>query len=222
MEIIPFTSERGCLSYVLIDEQSRESALIDPSVEVDLEEYLTVLTERGANLRYIIETHTHADHISSAPEIQKATNAELVRHALAPSPKKDIAVSGGEVLSLGNTDLEIIATPGHTNESISVYADEAVFTGDTLLIGGTGRTDFQLGDSKALFTSLHDELMQLPDETEVYPAHDYKGRIASSIEVEKKTNPRLTIPRESFIRTMDEHHPELPELFKEAIEANSR
>ncbi len=221
MEITPFKSERGCLSYLLMDEGTHEAALIDPSVEVAQEEYLSAIKDNGAKLLFIIETHTHADHISSTPELQKVTSAKIVRHALAPSVKKDIAVTGGEVLSLGNTDIEIIATPGHTNESISVYADGAVFTGDTLLIGGTGRTDFQLGDSKALYSSLHDELARLPDDTEVYPAHDYKGRVASSIEVEKESNPRLQLSREDFIKTMDEHHPELPELFEESIAANS-
>lgn len=222
MEIIPFKSERGCLSYLLVDEVTREAALIDPSIEVAEEEYLSTIKDNGLTLRYVIETHTHADHISSTPQIQAATEAKLIRHVLAPSPKKDIPVSGGEVFELGETSLEIIATPGHTNESISVYADGAVFTGDALLIGGTGRTDFQLGNSKDLYASLHDELTQLPDDTEVYPSHDYKGRVASSIEVERDTNPRLALSREDFITTMDAHHPELPELFEESIEANSK
>ena len=187
-----------------------------------LEEYLATLQKYEAKLCYIIETHTHADHISSAPALRSATDAKVVRHTLAPSSLRDIAVTGGEVLALGSETLTILATPGHTNESITVQTDTAVFTGDALLIGGTGRTDFQLGDSEALYVSLHDTLGKLSDDTLVYPAHDYKGRESSTLGDEKRTNPRLALSREDFVAAMNAHHPPEPELFTEALEVNSR
>lgn len=221
MDTHVFHSARGCLSYLVVDSDTREAALIDPSTEISLETYLSACTEHKVRLRYVIETHTHADHISSAPLLRAATSAKLVRHERAPSELKDIAVVGGEQLPLGSQYLEIVATPGHTNESISIVADGMVFTGDALLIGGTGRTDFQLGDSEALYHSLHDRLATLPDDTVVYPAHDYKGRTSSTIGVEKNGNPRFLLSEEVFISTMNEHHPPVPELFEESIAANS-
>ncbi|MHB0865336.1 MAG: MBL fold metallo-hydrolase [Minisyncoccota bacterium] len=222
MEILPFHATRGCLSYLIIDESSREAALIDPSTEIEAQTYLSTLEERGATLRYLIETHTHADHISSAPELARATGAKLVRHSNAPSRRKDIAVAGGEELPLGTNMLHVLATPGHTDESISIVADTAVFTGDALLIGSTGRTDFQLGSSEALYASLHETLGSLPEETVVYPAHDYKNRTASTIGEEKRSNARFALTRDAFIETLDAHHPPAPDLFVEAIAENSR
>lgn len=222
MKIIIFHSPRGCLSYLVLDEASHDAMLIDPSIEISTNTYLTALKEQGARLRYLIETHTHADHVSSSPELRQATGALVVRHAQAPSKIKDIAVTGGEQLTLGENTLHIIETAGHTNESISVYTGTDVFTGDALLIDATGRTDFQLGDSEALYHSLHESLGTLPDETVVYPAHDYKGRTSSTIGKEKSENPRFKLSREEFIATMNGHHPPKPELFEASIEANSR
>lgn len=221
MKTIPFSSPRGCLSYLLIDEESKKAVLVDPSQEIAIDTYLGALTDAVATLAYIIETHTHADHLSAASELMERTGAKMVRHANAPSAKNDMPVTGDETIPLGSTELHIIATPGHTNESISVLANGTLFTGDALLIGGTGRTDFQLGDSASLYDSLHGSLAALPDETIVYPAHDYKGRVSSTIGEEKKTNPRLLLNREEFVTTMDAHHPQLPELFEESIAANS-
>lgn len=221
MTIYPFHSSRGCLSYLLLDEATKEAALVDPSEEIAQEDYLNALKERGASLHYIVETHTHADHVSLAPALKVATGAQVVRHALAPSKLNDMPVQGGERITLGSTELRILATPGHTNESISLLVDGAVFTGDALLIGGTGRTDFQLGDSEALYVSLHDALGQLPDSTTVYPAHDYKGRTHSTIGEERAHNPRFLLPRDEFVEALDAHHPPLPELFEQSIARNS-
>ena len=222
MKTIPFHSERGCLSYLLVNPSAREAALIDPSEEIALDTYLAAIAENEAKLLYIIETHTHADHISSAQALAEKTGAHIVRHKAAPSPRKDQAVEGGEKLSLGDETLEIIATPGHTNESISIRTPDAVFTGDALLIGGTGRTDFQLGDSEALYSSLHEKLGALPDETIVYPGHNYKGQVSSTIGEEKQHNARLALDHDAFIETMEAHHPPAPELFEQSITANSK
>lgn len=222
MEILPFHSTRGCLSFLVIDHESHKAALIDPTEEIPDATYLSTLSEHGARLEYLIETHTHADHISSAPRLRELTGAQIMRHLHAPSKQKDTTLVGGESLSLGSVSLEILATPGHTDESISIVVPGAVFTGDALLIGGTGRTDFQAGSSEALYESLHMALAVLPDDTVVYPAHDYKGRTSSTLGQERLTNPRLTLSREAFIETMNAHHPSTPELFTVAIERNSQ
>lgn len=222
LQTIPFHSERGCLSYLILNTESKEAALIDPSEEVGTETYLDILAKHEAKLLYLIETHTHADHISATPELKDKTGARIVRHALAPSSAKDVAVSGSETLLLGETPITVLATPGHTNESISLYIDGAVFTGDALLIGGSGRTDFQLGDSGALYESLHSVIGVLPDEITVYPGHDYHGRTSTTLESEKQTNPRYQLSREEFVTTMDAHHPPMPELFEASIAANSK
>lgn len=222
MEVLPFHSIRGCLSYLVIDPVSLEALLIDPSEEIKYEEYLSALTTHGAHLKYIIETHTHADHISSTPRLRELTGARIARHKLAPSAQNDIPLGDNELLPLGALSLTVLATPGHTDESISLVIPGAVFTGDALLIGGTGRTDFQAGSSGALYESLHTALAILPDDTIVYPAHDYRGRTSSTLGEERLTNPRLILSREAFVEAMDTHHPPVPELFETAIAQNSK
>lgn len=217
-----FHSARGCLSYITYDPLSKEAALIDPSLEIREETYLDYIHTHGLTLTYIIETHTHADHVSVARELRAATGARIVRHAHAPSPTKDLIVNGGETLLLGSEELHILNTPGHTNESISVYNGHEVFTGDTLLIGGTGRTDFQIGDSGALHHSLHTVIENLPTDTIVRPGHDYRGKNQTLLEDELHTNPRLLMCESEFVHTMDNHHPPKPELFEHAITENSR
>ncbi len=217
-----FRSKRGCLSYILFDEQSKEAIIIDPSEEVPTDEYLKYINDNNLKVKYIFETHTHADHISSSKELKEKTKAKIVMHKNSPSKRKDIEVDDDYFIELGNTKIKIMHTPGHTNESISLYVNGAVFTGDALLIEGTGRTDFQLGDSIDLHNTLWGKLMILPDDTKVYPAHDYKNREYSTIKHEKENNPRLQLSKEEFIKTMDSHHPEKPELFDQAIEKNSQ
>lgn len=219
--IIPFHSPRGCLSYLVADPASREALLIDPSEEVPTEQYLERISKEGYKLLYILETHTHADHISSANEIRASTGAIIARHYKAPSSQKDRALHGEDVLALGETNVSIIETPGHTDESISISVPGAIFTGDVLLIGTTGRTDFQLGSSSDEYKSLWEKILSLPDDTVVYPAHDYQGRTHTTIKDERLQNPRLKLTREEFVATMDEQHPPLPDLFKEAIAKNS-
>jgi glyoxylase-like metal-dependent hydrolase (beta-lactamase superfamily II) len=217
-----FHSSRGCLSYVTYDQKSAEAALIDPSTEIGTETYLDFLKENGLLLKYVIETHTHADHISVAKEMKRATGAGIVRHQLAPSPAKDVSVVGNESLTLGDEAIRVLATPGHTNESIALFNGSEVFTGDALLIGGTGRTDFQLGDSRALYQSLHYAIENLPAETLVRPGHDYKGRNQAVLSDELHKNPRMMMGESEFVQFMDAHHPPKPELFDQAIGENSQ
>ncbi len=217
-----FHSARGCLSYITYEPVSKQAVLIDPSVEIGCDVYQSFLQENGLTLKYIIETHTHADHISLAKEMRVATGASLVRHGLAPSATKDITVSGGEELLLGKEKLKVLGTPGHTNESVSLYNGSEVFTGDTLLIGGTGRTDFQIGNSQSLYQSLHFVIARLPGETIVRPGHNYNGRTQVLLQDELKLNPRMLLSESDFIVAMNAHHPQKPELFDEAILKNSQ
>lgn len=217
-----FHSARGCLSYILHDPITKEAAIIDSSEEIGLETYIEFLNENSLLLKYIIETHTHADHVSVAKELRTITSAQVVRHTYAPSPTKDIAVVGNEELLLGKKVIRILYTPGHTNESISLYNGKEVFTGDTLLIGGTGRTDFQIGDSSSLHQSLHITLEDLPLDTLIRPGHDYKGRNQTMLGDEFHTNPRIMMCESEFIHTMDNYTPQKPELFDHAIAENSQ
>lgn len=221
MQTQHFHSPRGCLSYITYNPDTKEAVLIDPSKEIGQDTYFNFLYKHGLRLTYIIETHTHADHISIAKDIRSATDAPIVRHKLAPSPLKDIPVEGGRELTLGTAVIKILATPGHTNESISLYNGHEVFTGDALLIGGTGRTDFQVGDSRTLYHSIHDVLGNLPPGTLLRPGHDYHGRAQAVLGEELAVNPRTVLSEDEFIHTMDAHHPPKPDLFEEAIRKNS-
>lgn len=221
LSITPFHSSRGCLSYLVADEESKIAALIDPSQEIDTEKYLTALREQGLSLHYILETHTHADHISSAQDIKGATGAKIGMHHRSPSTHKDLTLVEETEIKLGSATLRVLETPGHTDESVSFLGDNFICTGDALLIGATGRTDFQRGDSAGLYDTLWGKLMMLPDNTIVYPAHDYKGRTQTTIRDERMTNPRLSWSKDEFITTMKNYHSEKPELFEVAIARNS-
>ena len=215
-----FRSPRGCLSYIVSDTKTKEALIIDPSVEIDMEEYSNFLIDNELILRFIIETHTHADHISSARELREQINAQILQYERAPTGRKDKALTEGDFW-LGETKVTVLYTPGHTDDSISLSIDESVFIGDALLIGGTGRTDFQNGSSAALYKSICEKLMTFDDSTKVYPAHNYKGQINSTIGDERAHNPRLALGEEEFIKIMDAHHPPKPDLFEEAIAKNS-
>jgi sulfur dioxygenase len=217
-----FHSARGCLSYITYDPDTGHAALIDPSQEIGEDVYLDFIKSNRLSLSYIIETHTHADHISIAAAMRSRTGAAVVRHALASSSRKDISVHGNETLPVGSATLRVLNTPGHTNESITLYNGSEIFTGDALLIGGTGRTDFQLGDSSALYHSLHSVIEALPYESLVRPGHDYAGRNRAVLGDELHTNPRVLMCESEFIHTMDSYHPPKPELFDQAISENSQ
>jgi len=220
-KIQQFRSPRGCLSYIVSDKKTKDTLIIDPTVEVDIEKYINYLKDNGLILRFIIETHTHADHISSEKALRARTNAQILRHELAPTGRKDKALTEGD-FRLGDTKVTILHTPGHTDDSVSLSIDGSVFTGDTLLIGGIGRTDFQNGSSDALYKSIWEKLMALGDSTKVYPAHNYKGDIASTIGDERANNPRLALSRDEFVAAMDAYHPPKPDLFDTAVAENSK
>ncbi|MGA2951879.1 MAG: MBL fold metallo-hydrolase, partial [Caulobacteraceae bacterium] len=180
----------GCRSYLVGCEASCAAALIDPELSL-IDRYIGEVGRRGLRVRYVIDTHTHADHFSAGRELARQLGAALVMNRLSPAPFADIRLDDGCMLIVGDLRLKALHTPGHTRDSMCLVMDDRVFTGDTLLIGATGRTDLPTGDPHALYESLFDKLLKLPAETLVFPAHEYKGRDHTTIGAEIADNPRL-------------------------------
>jgi len=208
-------------TYLLVDPQTQLGVLIDP-VREQMERDLSLIRELGVELLYVLETHVHADHVTSAGMIRQQTEARIVYSAAAEVKAIDVAVNDGDAIEFGNFSIRAITTPGHTSGCVSYYVDGMVFTGDALLIHGCGRTDFQQGNAATLYHSVTQKLFTLPDDTIVYPAHDYKGRTASSIGEEKRWNPRLGNDRSEaeFIEIMADLNLDLPKKINEAVPAN--
>lgn len=184
-----FDQETCTFSYLLIDEASRQAALIDP-VREQLERDSKLLNELGVELCYVLETHVHADHVTSAGVLSERTGATTAASALGAECVQQ-RLREGDCIRLGQTPIFVLETPGHTRDSLSFYTPGHVFTGDALFVRGTGRTDFQSGDAGALYDSITRKLFALPDETVVWPGHDYRGHAHSTIAEEKQHNPRL-------------------------------
>lgn len=182
----------GCLSYLLGCERTHVGALVDPEISL-LERYLGEANGAGLHLEYVIDTHTHADHFSATHTLARRLSLPAVMHRATSVSGVDICVDDGEMLLVGDLRLRVIHTPGHTNDSMCLAANDRVFTGDTLLIGATGRTDLPTGDPAALHASLFEKVLALDDQLEVFPAHDYKGRSSTTIGAERVGNPRLQL-----------------------------
>jgi glyoxylase-like metal-dependent hydrolase (beta-lactamase superfamily II) len=216
-----FDAESSTYTYLLWDEQTREAALID-TVDSQIERDLQLVEELGLNLKYTLETHIHADHITASGKIRERLGTQAVVHRNSQSDCADILVSEGDSIRLGSQAVDILETPGHTDTCISYHIDGAVFTGDALLIRGCGRTDFQAGDADQLYDSIHKKLFSLPDNTIVYPAHDYRGFRHSTIGEEKAHNPRLgnDQPRQAFVDIMNALELDPPGKIAEAVPGN--
>ena len=185
-----FDYETWTYTYLLADEQSREAVLID-TVKEQVERDLRFLNELNLKLKYILETHIHADHITGAHDLREKTGAKVAVCCVAKANGLDIELKDGDVLGFGRYKIQCVSTPGHTNTCMSYYVDGKVFTGDTLFVRDVGRTDFQEGSPELMFKSITEKLFKLPDETQVYPAHDYKGQSVSTIGEEKAWNSKL-------------------------------
>ena len=187
-----FDRESSTYTYLLADEETREAVLIDP-VREQVERDIELLEELDLRLVYSLETHVHADHVTSSGLLRQRLGSETVLSAAAGAGCPDILIEDGQTLRVGSIEIEARHTPGHTNGDVSYYVPSAemVFTGDTMLIRGCGRTDFQQGDAARLYRSVHEKIFTLPDDTALYPGHDYKGRTVSSVGEEKKLNARL-------------------------------
>jgi sulfur dioxygenase len=209
-----------CKTYLVGCESTKAAALIDPLKE-HTDRYAAVLAYHGLKLDLIIDTHTHADHRSGTFELKELLGGRVVMHRRAPAPRVDTHVDQGDHLSVGKLNLQVLYTPGHTPDGISLCADDRVFTGDTLMIGGTGRTDFAGGDAGAQYDSIVNRLFALPDQTLVFPAHDYRGHTCSTIGAEKSTNPRLVgRSRADYIHLMNNLGLPLPDKIQEALQPN--
>jgi glyoxylase-like metal-dependent hydrolase (beta-lactamase superfamily II) len=207
----------GCQSYLLGCDDTRSAVLIDPHLN-QIDRYHGLAAGRGLRIRYVLDTHTHADHFSAAKELGKALGAQVVMNRLSPAPFADFRLDDGEILKVGNMRLRALHTPGHTRDSMCVLAQDRIFTGDTLLIGGTGRTDLPTGDPDALYDSLFGIVLQQDPALKVYPAHDYKGRSHSTIAAEMADNPRLRKrERADFIDMMTHLNLDAPTHLTEAL-----
>lgn len=211
----------GCQSYLVGCERTLAGVLIDPEI-TQADRYQALAAKHGLHIRYIVDTHTHADHFSAAKPLAKILGAPVVMHRDSPAPYADLRLDDGDMLIVGDIRIRALHTPGHTRDSMSLYAGDRVFTGDTLLIGGTGRSDLPTGDPDQLYDSLFEKLLTLPPETLVFPAHDYKGRQSSTIGDEIATNPRLQkTSRADFIEMMTHLNLSAPTHLTEALRTNS-
>ena len=210
----------GCQSYLVGCEARDAAVLIDPELS-RIDHYRGLLAQHGLTAKYVVDTHTHADHFSASRELGKALGAPVVMHRLAPAPYADLRLDDGDMLIVGDLRLRALHTPGHTRDSMSLVMDDRVFTGDALLIGGTGRTDLPTGDPHELYESLFQGLLKLPPETMVFPAHDYKGRSHSTIGAEIAENPRLQkTDRAEFVAMMQSLDLSAPTHLTEALRTN--
>jgi sulfur dioxygenase len=209
-----------CKTYLIACDKHNEAVLIDP-VQENIERYLAVLAYHGLKLIYVIDTHTHADHRSACKVLSELTDAKIVMHRLAPHPLVDVHVEEGDELKVGNIVMQVLYTPGHTPDGIALVLNDRVLTGDTLMIKGTGRTDFAGGNPAEEYDSIIEKLFTLPDETLVFPAHDYRGNTQSTIGEEKNMNPRVAGKnREQFIDIMENLGLPLPDNIQEVLQLN--
>jgi glyoxylase-like metal-dependent hydrolase (beta-lactamase superfamily II)/rhodanese-related sulfurtransferase len=210
----------GCLSYLVGCGDSHSAILIDPHLS-QIDTYLGFAARDGVRIRYVLDTHTHADHFSAAKELGRQLGVPVVASKLSPAPYADFRLDDGEMLRVGNMRLRALHTPGHTRDSMCILAEDRIFTGDTLLIGGTGRTDLPTGDPDQLYDSLFGRVLKLDPALLVFPAHDYKGRKHSTIGDELAANPRLQKrDRAEFIAMMKELNLAAPTHLTEALRTN--
>lgn len=210
----------GCQSYLVGCEQSCAAAVIDPEVS-QIDRYLALAARDGLRIHFVIDTHTHADHFSAARQLARQLGVPSVMHRTSAAPQVDMRVDDGEMFALGRLRLQVLHTPGHTSDSMCLTVEDRIFTGDTLLIGGTGRTDLPSGDPQALYDSLFNRILRLDPALKVYPAHEYKGRSHSTIGQELVQNPRLLKQdRAAFVEMMNSLNLTMPTHVTEALRTN--
>ena len=187
-----FDKKSSTYTYLIASSKGREALIIDPVIE-NVEEYIALLNELDLKLVKVIDTHIHADHVTGASKLKDETQCVTIMGNHTPADTVEIKIKDEETIKLDQLSIKALYTPGHTSDSFSFLMDNYLFSGDTLLINGTGRTDFQNGDAKEAYNSIFNRLLKLPDETLLYPAHDYNGEKVSTIGKEKKMNPRLQV-----------------------------
>ena len=215
-----FDDKSSTYTYIISSGRGREALIIDPVIE-HTKEYLNILENLELKLVKVIDTHIHADHITGISELNKRTNCTRIMGEHSRSEVIDLKVKENEKIKIEDIILNTIYTPGHTDCSYSYFMNDRVFTGDTLLINGTGRTDFQNGSSFDAYDSLFNKILKLPENTLVYPAHDYNGKKFSTIKNEKEKNPRLQVKsKEEYAEIMSSLNLSNPKMMDVAIPAN--
>ena len=198
-----FDKKSSTYTYLIASNTGREALIIDPVLD-NVEEYINLLKKLDLKLVKVIDTHIHADHVTGASKLKNQTNCTTIMGDKTPADAVEIKVEDGEIIKLDQLEIKALHTPGHTSDSFSFMLNNYLFSGDTLLINGTGRTDFQNGSSKDAYNSIFNRLLKLPEETLLYPAHDYKGEKVSTIGKEKKFNPRLQVKNvDEYIEIMN-------------------
>ena len=215
-----FDKKTSTYTYLIASSQGREALIIDPVLE-NVEDYIKLLTELDLKLVKVIDTHIHADHVTGASKLKSLTKCITIMGNHTPTDAVEIKVKDNESIKIDQLKIRALYTPGHTSDSFSFLMDKYLFSGDTLLINGTGRTDFQNGDSKDAYNSIFNKLLKLPDETLLYPGHDYNGEKVSTIGKEKKFNPRLQVKNvDEYIEIMNNLNLPKPKLMDIAVPRN--
>ncbi len=218
-----FDPDTSTYTYIVVDPETREAAIID-SVKSQVDRDIRVLEEMGVTPKYALETHVHADHVTGAGLLRERLGVKVGVHEDSGAECADLKLKDGDEIPLGASKIRVLHTPGHTAGDVSYLIDGAVFTGDALLIRGCGRTDFQQGDPERLYDSITQKLFTLPDDTLVYPGHDYQGLTVSTIGEEKRFNPRLGNGRSKaeFVAIMNGLDLDPPRYIDVAVPGNLR
>ena len=215
-----FDTKSSTYTYLIASAKGREAVIIDPVLE-NVNEYIKILKELDLKLVKVIDTHIHADHVTGASKLKQATNCATLMGEHTPADAVEIKVKDNELINIDSLKIKSLYTPGHTSDSYSFLLDNYLFSGDTLLINGTGRTDLQNGSSKDAYNSLFNNILKLPEETLVYPGHDYNGKFSSTIGNEKKFNPRLQVKSvDEYVEIMSNLNLSKPEMMDSNVSKN--
>jgi len=215
-----FDNKSSTYTYLIASAKGREAVIIDPVIE-NVESYIKLLQELDLKLVKVIDTHIHADHVTGASKLKQATNCYTLMGEHTPADAVEIKVKDDEIIKIDQIEIKAMYTPGHTSDSYSFLMDNYLFSGDTLLINGTGRTDFQNGSSKDAYNSIFNRLLKLPEDTILYPGHDYNGKESSTIGNEKKFNPRLQVKNvDEYVELMSNLNLAKPKLIDINVSRN--
>jgi len=215
-----FDNKSSTYTYLIASAKGREAIIIDPVIE-NVESYIKLLQELDLKLVKVIDTHIHADHVTGASKLKEVTNCSTLMGEHTPANTVEIKVKDDEIIKIDQIEIKAMYTPGHTSDSYSFLMDRYLFSGDTLLINGTGRTDFQNGSSKDAYNSIFNRLLKLPEDTILYPGHDYNGKESSTIGNEKKFNPRLQVKNvDEYVELMSNLNLAKPKLIDINVSRN--
>jgi glyoxylase-like metal-dependent hydrolase (beta-lactamase superfamily II) len=215
-----FDQKSSTYTYIIASAEGREALIIDPVLE-NVEDYIKILNQLNLKLVKVIDTHIHADHVTGAGKLRDKTKCVTIMGEHTPTDAVEVKVKDDEIIQLDKFKIRALYTPGHTSDSFCFLMNNYLFSGDTLLINGTGRTDFQNGSSKDAYNSIFNRLLKLPDETLLYPAHDYKGETVSTIGKEKRYNPRLQVRNvDEYVDIMSNLNLKKPEKIDFNVESN--